>query len=516
MTAISNRHFGPRTLLAIAALALIAPPAWAADPPRPAKNVILVVVDGGGFNTWRAADMYQGKLGKQVYDGPGWVKLGCTTFPLTLSKSPTATDAQNPELVYDPAKAWDPTPAPGEGPGGFAGYKFLKFSATDSAAAATALSTGKKAFNNAINWSDLDFPLSSQTIAEIAKCRGRSVGVITTVPWSHATPACLGGAHSAERDKYAQIAREMLAAPYLDLIMGAGHPEFDDDGQPRPAPASAKQEREFFQYVGGKETWAQLKVGTHPGGWKLIETKAQFEALRSGPTPAKVLGTAQVATTLQQHRKSPAPGATQAPAEPFSIPQNANVPDLATMTRAALNCLDDNPAGFYLMIEAGAVDWANHANQPDRMIEEQSDFLRALDAVAAWVDSQSNWDETLVILTADHESGLLWGPESDTRPFDPIVDSGPQKLPGMRYNSKGHSNELVPLFARGAGSELFAKLVRGTDDKAAAVWTFSGQYVDNTDVFRVMEAALRPAASPSIAPSPSHLAPKPSAPAIAP
>ena len=60
----------------------------------------------------------------------------------------------------------------------------------------------------------------------------------------------------------------------------------------------------------------------------------------------------------------------------------------------------------------------------------------------------------------------------------------------MKYNSHGHSNSLVPLYARGPGSQRFAALVKGTDPTAAAVWHFSGQYVDNTDIFAVMRAEV--------------------------
>ena len=87
------------------------------------------------------------------------------------------------------------------------------------------------------------------------------------------------------------------------------------------------------------------------------------------------------------------------------------------MSKAAINCLDKNPKGFYLMIEGGAVDWANHANQPARMVEEQIDFVEAVEAVAGWVETHGGWDETLLILTADHECGLLWGPESERSPL---------------------------------------------------------------------------------------------------
>jgi len=64
------------------------------------------------------------------------------------------------------------------------------------------------------------------------------------------------------------------------------------------------------------------------------------------------------------------------------------------MTLAALNILDDDPDGLYLMVEGGAVDWANHLNQSGRMIEEAVEFERAVEAVINWVQQNSNWGET--------------------------------------------------------------------------------------------------------------------------
>jgi alkaline phosphatase len=120
------------------------------------KNVILMISDGAGYNHWTAGSMYQGRWdaqrgrSTQVYDGDGWIEVACATYPLNLSETPLKTDVQNAELVYDPAKAWDP----------LAGYDWLKRTFTDSAAAGTALATGVKTYNSAINWSDLDRPIS--------------------------------------------------------------------------------------------------------------------------------------------------------------------------------------------------------------------------------------------------------------------------------------------------------------------------------------------------------------------
>jgi alkaline phosphatase len=365
------------------------------------------------------------------------------------------------------------------------------------------LATGQKTYNSAINWSDDDKPMTGLTIAEIAKAQGKAVGAITSVPWSHATPAGLGGAHNAKRDNYDELANEMLNAPWLDVMMGAGHPGFDDNGQPINKKTSEKQ----WGFVGGEKTWELLTSGKHPAGWKLIESKADFDALVQDPQPPKkLLGTVQVANTLQCNRRSNVKAKEAAKekttetsglaatgdksAEPFGTPMNQNVPTLATMAKGAIHCLEGNPNGFYLMIEGGAVDWANHGNNPGRMVEEQVDFLNAVEAVIQWIETHGGWDQTLLILTADHETGMLWGPNSDKEPFQPLVDNGPGKLPGLKYHSGGHSNSLVPLKVCGADSQRFADLVRGTDETAAKIWSVPGRYVDNTDIFRVMKDAV--------------------------
>ena len=497
-------------VLAILIAVVLCSPTWAD------KNVIRMIADGEGFNVFDAARMYQGKWdpatkrGTQVYDAPGWVKYACSTFPLNTSKKPLGTGVQDPVVIYSSAKAWDKVE----------GYAWLKAGYTDSAAAATALSTAQKTFNNAINWSDKDAPIQP-TITEAAKAAGKAAGVITTVEWSHATPAGASNAHVAERDDYESIANQMLEGGVLDVIMGAGNPDFNNNGEPwqvkkpiakkkpiadakadgkktddaKQAARQGGEDKQEYKYVGGRETWLAIEAArARPGdtyqGFRPVSTKAEFEALTSGPAPAKVLGTAQAATTLQQAR-----AAATSDDPTADTPLNANVPSLATMVRGAINVLDENPKGFFLMVEGGAVDWANHKNQPGRMLQEMADFNTAVEAVVQWVETHSNWSETMVIITADHETGLLWGPNSDTKPFDPIVNLGPGKVPGLKYHSKSHTNSLVPVYARGTGSEKLSKSI-------VAIDPVRGAYVDNTTIGRVLHAAvagteLRPADSGS-------------------
>jgi hypothetical protein len=158
-----------------------------------------------------------------------------------------------------------------------------------------------------------------------------------------------------------------------------------------------------------------------------------------------------------------------------------NVPSLAEMSRGAINVLDNNANGFFLMIEGGAIDWAGHANQHGRLIEEETDFNNAVDAVIAWVEANSNWSETLLIVTGDHETGYLWGPTHGA--FNEVVNNGPATLPSMWYNSTNHSNALIPLFAKGNGAFYLNSFAVNTDP-------VRGRYIDNTDVARLMFGSM--------------------------
>ncbi len=474
--------------------------AWTEVESAQVKNVIVMIGDGSGYSCWQAASMYRGRWNgaqqrsTEVYDGVGWSALACSTYPLNTASKPSGKGTQDTSVIYDPEMAWSTT-ADRETVGSGekakeveipAGYKWLKAGYTDSAASSTALSTGQKTYNAAINWSDLDQKLGP-TASELAKAHGKSTGVVTSVQWSHATPAGFADAHVTSRNSYEEIANQMLSGDVLDVIMGCGNPDFDDNGQP--------QQKKEFKYVGGEQTWRNIEIARQQsdglyGGFRPVATKAEFEALLTGPVPARVLGTAQVAQTLQAARVKAKPQdgadgtADSAAMEPaYTQPFIASVPSLKTMTVGALRVLNTNPQGMFLMVEGGAIDWANHNNHGGRMIEEQIAFVETIEAVVDWIERNSSWDETLLIITADHETGLLWGPESKTRAFDPVVDHGAGRMPGFAYNSTNHTNSLVPLFLRGAGSELFPALLEGTDP-------VRGPYVANTSIAEIIHQVL--------------------------
>jgi alkaline phosphatase len=478
----------PTMLITGAFLLFLLPPAFPGD--SKTRNIILMISDGRGFNAVRAGDFYTGK--KAVYESFK-VKYAMQTHSAGDRKGYTGR-AYNPE-----AMAKD--------------FKYALSGATDSASAATALFSGVKVYDYEINFTPGN--VSIATFFEKAAQAGKSVGSISSVQWTHATPGAVYG-HNKSRMDSSTLAKEAIFgsnpndnnAKYdahnynglLKVVMGAGHPFYDNDGK---ALSPGK-----FDSIGDEANWKALNSGVN--GWTLINSKAQFEALAKGRTPDKVFGMPQVNGTLQYYRSGV--GDPNNKSLPYANKLNTEVPDLATMTKAALNVLDNNKKGFAIMIEGGAIDWANHSDQAGRMIEEQIDFNKAVEAVVAYLDHNTNgnnWENTLLIVTSDHESGYLWGDGrangstffdvNKNGQFDHgidyahVKDNGVGKLPDVWFHSLGHSNSLVPLFAQGAGSELFGSCIIGMEPNLQALYeldaTWTGQYIDNTCVNRVMERA---------------------------
>ena len=153
------------------------------------------------------------------------------------------------------------------------------------------------------------------------------------------------------------------------------------------------------------------------------------------------------------------------------------------MTAGALNILDDDPDGFFLMIEGGAIDLASHQHQFGRMIEEQWDFDNAVEAVVEWIETNSSWSETLLIVTADHETGYITVPASGPVPIPwawiPLTVEQAGEMPAMQWNSSNHTNSLVRLFSKGAGANRLPAFAIGTDP-------YRGPYLDNTAVGQIV------------------------------
>lgn len=414
--------------------------------PEP-RNIIIMIGDGMGFNHIKALNYYEGKT-EQVYEQFP-VRLAQAHYPAMAGEYEENKPGSNYIASgYDPSRAWK-------------SYKYLKRNFTESAASGTALATGVKTYNNAIGMSVKGDTLSNAT--EWAKATGRSAGVVTSVPFNHATPAAFT-AHSKTRKEMGVITPGMLFGSRCDVIMGCGDPGFNDNGKALKLWKGAKKvgdsllwsdlmagsgQRTTFKLKGKEITVKDADGDGDPDPWHVVRSVEEFRKLMDGSTPARVFGVPMAGSTLQQGRKMENGETKDSP--PFVTPFNPAVPSLDEMSLGALNVLGNNPKGFFLMIEGGAIDWAAHGNQKGRLIEEMQQFSRAVEAVVQWVEQHSSWEETLLVVTSDHETGLLWG----KKPFKPLIDNGKGVLPGMKFHSNDHSNSLVPFFAKGAGSELY-------------------------------------------------------------
>ncbi|RJR17767.1 MAG: hypothetical protein C4581_07325, partial [Nitrospiraceae bacterium] len=445
-----------------------------------AKYVILMIADGWGQSKIDAANMYTGSI--PIYQNDNLLrKYWMTTYSYGCD--------------YNTAQAWG-------------NFNYVINCVTDSAAAATALYSGIKTQNYriSVSYNGVDRLL---TIGEIAKTYGAGVGAITTVPVSDASPGAMV-AHNDSRSNYYAIADEGLfgdpnttGAPSA-LYYGGGHgstlPVADvliGDGRDSYLSAAAKMKlRAEKGTLGdpGRNTAKHYLVERQAG--QVASVTLMQAAL--DPYVTKLTGLFD-----QVYRKADGSGI---------VPET---PTLSQSTVAALTVLSKNPNGFVLMIEGGAVDWAGHANIMDYTVGEMIDFNEAVQTVISWISdtsNSSNWNNTLLIVTGDHETGYLTaGPgRFPNQPFGPVnsqtlslekiysgsggrraswddwhnsgtIDS--DETVYWAWNTGGHANILIPLYTRGIGSGLFENCVAGNDQ-------VRGNFIDNTDVASVMESAM--------------------------
>ncbi len=447
------------------------------------KNVILFIGDGMGFNHVHAASYYQyGKTGMQIYEQFP-VKLGMSTYQVNES--------------YEPDSAWT-------------NFKYVKIRPNDSAGAISSLSTGEKTRKGVLCVDTLNQPL--ENLCDRYEKIGKSTGVVSTVPFSNATPA--GAiAHNVNRQNYAEIAREMIMESHTDVIIGGGHPfynpngklvnevserfvgekevwDLNNGGKPLTSEDGKLLPEKEFRYVGGKEVWDALSNGTagkdangdgKDDHWTMIQDRESFQKYMTGETPERLIGIFKSGQASQVERDT-----TGETWEPFSKPFMETIPTLTEMTMAAINVLDENPNGFLLTVEGGAIDWAAHKHVLNRTIEEQIDFNLSIEAACEWVEKNSSWDETLIIVTADHETAYLLGPGSNSEDaktisekWKPLKNNGKGKMPGVEWFSGSHTNSLVPFYAKGPGSEEFLKNAKRVDH-------VYGKFIDNADVGKVL------------------------------
>lgn len=318
---------------------------------------------------------------------------------------------------------------------------------TDSAAAATAIGCGAKTLNDVLGQDSTAVAGRKdgrpvECISEIAKKKGKSVGLVTTTEITHATPAAFY-AKINHRDLATEIGQQLLKSNF-DLFLGGGKKYFDTSAMAKDPSLALKT---------NKEDLKSDKDSSDLGRKKIVglfaDKHLSYELTR---------------------------------------PVESAEPSLVQMTFYAINLLKNNKKGFFLMVEGGRIDHALHANKTAEALREAHEFDKAIGYAIQHLNKSGLMKDTLVLVTADHETGGLSingypphgvdvaqfphtsyasGPGAEGKPPFALI------LPAGEDKSALHTGIDVTLFATGPG----AQEVHGT-------W-------ENTAIFELMKKHLK-------------------------
>lgn len=280
-------------------------------------------------------------------------------------------------------------------------YSFDNFT-TDSGAGGTALACGIKTRNHMIGMSPDS--VAVQSILEEASKFKLSTGIVVACALTHATPASYI-AHQVNREMNEEIATDYLKTD-IDVFIGGGRKYFED------------------RTVDTRNLTNELKAKNYKIAYKLDDVKATVAGKLAGF---------------------------------LYDDQNPGMPERGTMlpdaTQTALTILSNNKRGFFLMVEGSQIDWACHNNNYQQEVKEMLDFDQTVGRVLDFAKKDGN---TLVVVTADHETGGMTIPEGKV---------GTDKMKVM-FSTKNHSGVPVPVFAYGPGAENFTGFMENTSFKA--------------------------------------------------
>ena len=250
---------------------------------------------------------------------------------------------------------------------------------TDSAAGGTALACGIRTTNSALGvfpQDQLAVTYYAMNLSELANSYGKMTGIVTSDDNSGATPSAFS-VHVYDRGEKEEITRQQIEDSKLDLIWAHNNGLVTDE-------------------------WA------NEYGWKLANNTAEFEALKEGERSFGAFD-----------------------GDLWNTNTGADSPNLSALTSKAIDMLDDDEDGFFLMVEGAHIDKHSHSKDPANMVIAAYEFDQACKAVLEYAEEKG---DTLVIITADHETGAI-----------SLEDDG-----SFKYNSGSHSATNVPLAVYGS------------------------------------------------------------------
>ena len=269
---------------------------------------------------------------------------------------------------------------------------------TDSAASGTALATGFKTNNTMLG--QLPDGTNPESLMELATDKGKATGLVVTTYLQHATPGAFY-AHVPSRHEYATISEQLLASD-IDIAIGGG--------------------MAFF-----KERYNNHKKATKAiteSGFTLVES---LDADMSGERILTLLADKEIENRTGY---------------------------LAKATAMAIEHLDNNDNGFVLMVEGSLIDGMGHGNDAKGQQGEMRDFMEAIEVAVAYAREHT---DTLVVVTADHETGGL-AIISGNADFN-LSEQGVE----YKWATGGHSGVMVPIYLYGTGAELINGVMENAD-----------------------------------------------------
>ena len=320
------------------------PAAQQVESAKAPKYVFLFIGDGMSYPQFQAASDYLGALADSDYT---------QALPSNSYDDRAGAVLDGPEALnfmnFDVA-------------GSAVTYDSCSF-APDSASTATSIATGYKTYSGSINVDETG-TISYETIAEqLHAQKGYSVGVITSVNLNHATPAAFY-AHQASRNDYYDIGLELI---------DSGFEYFAGGGLLKPTGAEGDQ--------------ADLYALAEKAGYHVVKTQAEAEQVTGGPV-----------VIIDEHL-------ADSDAMAYEIDRTDDMWALADYVEKGIEVLSQDKDGFFMMCEGGKIDWACHANDAASTIH---DTQALADAVQVAIDfAKEHADETLILVTSDHETGGL-------------------------------------------------------------------------------------------------------------
>lgn len=283
---------------------------------------------------------------------------------------------------------------------------------TDSAAGATAFASGVKTYNGAIGIADDSTEV--KTLVEIVSRQNIKTGVISTSSIQHATPASFY-AHVINRRLYEDIAADMVVSD-IDFFAGGG--------------------TKFFNK---RKDGENLLEGLKAKGFGIDTTAlGDFSGIKQYSKMAYLLA--------EEHM------------DPVAKGRGGFLPKATELGIQFLNKDVDN-SNFFVMIEGSQIDWGGHANDAEYLISELIDFDDAIGKALDFAEKDGN---TLVIVTADHETGGFTLASTPEKTEAGKSYNNYKKITGT-FSTNGHSATLIPVFAYGPGAEAFSGVYENTE-----------------------------------------------------